>query len=151
EGYFIAFMRIPAFIVTLATMLMFRGLSLVLLNSQTVGPLPSSYTAVGAGYVPKLSIDFGFGKLDLVSLLIGAVVSVVLIANEIRLRRNKMKHGLPNVSIWFMSLKLALTILILNFITFKLAAYNGLPIVLVIIILIIVIYSFITQSTVAGR
>lgn len=151
EGFFIAFMRIPAFIVTLATMLMFRGLSLVMLNSQTIGPLPSGYTAVGAGYLPKLSIDFGFGGLDLVSLLTGLVVSVVLIANEIRLRRNKSKHGLPNNSIWFMSLKLAVTILILNFITIKLAAYNGLPIVLVIIIAIIVIYSFVTQNTIAGR
>lgn len=151
QGAFIAYVKIPAFIVTLAGMLIFRGLTLVILNGQTKGPLPAQFTKMGAGYLPQWFVNAGGTKLEMISIIVGIVASLVLVYMEYRSRANKIKYGFHVVPVWQSALKLAIVMFILNFFTYKLASYKGLPVVLLILVILIVVYSFITQNTVSGR
>ena len=74
-GFFIAYLSIPPFVVTLATMLMGRGLTYTLLQAQTKGPLPTEYNFIGAGFLPTYKIFFGDGILDLVSIAVAIIAS----------------------------------------------------------------------------
>jgi len=151
QGFFIAVLKVPPFIVTLANMLVFRGLTMVILNGQTKGPLPQGFTQVGAGYMPQIFTQVGGTKVELLAIVAGVFVSVVFILLEMRSRKNKIKHNFAVPPIWQPIIKLAVIIAVLNFITIKLALYMGLPLVLLIMLILILIYSFITNNTVAGR
>ena len=151
QGFFIAVLKVPPFIVTLANMLVFRGLTMVILNGQTKGPLPQDFTQVGAGYLPQIFMQVGGTKIEILALIGGLLASVVLVLLEIRSRRNKLKHNFVVAPMWQVVAKLVVIIGVLNFITAKLALYMGLPLVLLIMLALIIIYSFITNDTVAGR
>ena len=60
QGYFIAYLRIPSFIVTLAGMLVFRGLTYRLLGNTNVGPLPAEFNQLSAGWIPDPFASPGF-------------------------------------------------------------------------------------------
>lgn len=83
-GLFVSKLSIPPFIVTLATMLMGRGLTYTLLKAQTKGPLPTSYTYIGAGFLPTVKIPFGNGTLDLVSIIVAGIATVLVIMAELK-------------------------------------------------------------------
>ncbi len=151
QGFFIAVLKVPPFIVTLANMLLFRGFTMVILNGQTKGPLPQEFTQFGAGYLPQIFMQVGGTRVELLALVAGLFVSVVLVLLEIRSRRNKIKHHFAVLPLWQPIVKLTIIIAILNFITYKLAVYMGLPFVLLLMLVLILVYSFITNNTVAGR
>jgi putative multiple sugar transport system permease protein len=132
-------------------MLVFRGLTMVVLNGQTKGPLPQGFTQIGAGYMPQIFTQVGGTKIEILSLVAGILVSIVLILLEIHSRRNKIKHHFAVPPIWQPAIKLVVMIGVLNFITVKLALYMGLPLVLLLMFVLIIVYSFITNNTVAGR
>ncbi|MCR4830145.1 MAG: sugar ABC transporter permease [Pseudobutyrivibrio sp.] len=150
-GFFIAYLSIPPFVVTLATMLMGRGLTYTLLQAQTKGPLPSNYNFIGAGFLPTYKIFFGDGILDLVSILVAIIASVGLIWSELKGIQTKKKYNFSLAPAWQTILKVAIELFILWFFLYKLARYNGLPFVLLIMVVLIAIYAFITTKTVAGR
>jgi len=151
QGFFIAVLKVPPFIVTLANMLVFRGLTMVILNGQTKGPLPQNFTQIGAGYMLQIFTQIGGTKVEILSLVAGILVSVALIMLEMRSRRNKIKHNFAIPPIWQVGIKLAIIIGVLNFISVKLALYMGLPLVLLLCFVLIIVYTFITNNTVAGR
>ncbi len=150
-GLFIAYLSIPPFVVTLATMLMGRGLTYTLLQAQTKGPLPTSYNFIGAGFLPTYKIFFGDGILDLVSIAVAIIASVALIWNEFRDIKTKKKYNFSLAPVWQTVLKLGIELFIIWFFFYKLARYNGLPFVLLIMVVLIAIYGFVTTKTVAGR
>ena len=150
-GFFIAYLSIPPFVVTLATMLMGRGLTYTLLQAQTKGPLPSNYNFIGAGFLPTYKIFFGDGILDLVSIAFALIASVALIWNEIRGIKTKKKYNFVLTPTWQTVTKLVIELFIIWFFFYKLARYNGLPFVLLIMVVLIGIYAFVTTKTVAGR
>lgn len=150
-GFFIAYLDIPPFVVTLATMLMGRGLTYKLLKAQTKGPHPDNFVYLGAGFLPTAKISFGDGTLDLVCIAVAIVASVALVLNEIRSIKTKEKYNFATNPMWQVVLKLVVMLFIIWFCFFKLAQYNGLPFVLVIMALLIALYGFITSKTVAGR
>lgn len=147
QGFFIAKLGVPPFIVTLANMLIFRGLTMVILKGQTKGPLPAGYVAMGAGYLPV----FRVGDLDLVSLLVGVIGSAAIVFLEYRSIANKKKYNFAIAPLWQTIVKLAVIIFVLNFFVIKLSQYNGLPVVLTIMLALILIYSFVTGNMVVGR
>lgn len=165
QGFFIAYIKIPAFIVTLADMLIFRGLTMVVLAGQTVGPLDASYRKIAAGYLPTLFVKFStlewhmFGKtfrtgglkIDMVSIIVGIIAAVLIVLLEINNRRTKKKYNFKVTSVSQSAIKVIIIAAIANIFTFKLGSSSGLPIVLVILVAIILVYSFVTQNTVAGR
>ena len=158
-GFFIAYLSIPPFVTTLATMLMGRGLTYTLLQAQTKGPLPESYNFIGAGFLPVIKINLPAGiaaalggeTLDLISIIVAIAASIALIFSEIKDNNTKKKYNFAVYPFWQIVLKLALMLFIIWFFFIKLALYNGLPFVLLIMAILIVIYGFITSKTVAGR
>lgn len=150
-GFFIAYMEIPPFVVTLATMLMGRGLTYTLLKSLTVGPLPADYAFIGTGFLPTIKISFGDGTLDLVCVIIAAIVSAGLIFAEIKTVQTNNKYGFANVVPWQMIVKDVVILFIVWFFFIRLGQYNGIPVQLIVLAVIVGIYHFITSKTVAGR
>ncbi len=150
-GFFIAYLSIPPFVVTLATMLMGRGLTYTLLQAQTKGPLPESYNFIGAGFLPSIQVPFGDGTLDIVSIIVAIIASVVLIFSEFKDYSTKKKYNFAVNPVWQIALKLAIMLFIIWFFFYKLARANGLPFVLLIMVILIAVYGFITSKTVAGR
>lgn len=153
-GFFVSELEIPPFIVTLATMLMGRGLCYVILKAQTKGPLPASYNWIGTGFLPTIRImeNANGGKgIDLICLIVAAVISVLIVLAEIKAVATAKKHGLPTAPAWQLIVKDAVIIGIVCFFFWKLANYNGIPVVLVLMAILVRIYHFITTNTVAGR
>jgi putative multiple sugar transport system permease protein len=152
QGYFVAYHRIPAFIVTLAGMLIFKGLALAVLGGASVGPFPRQFQLLSSGYVPDLfSITFWGGPFNLLALLIGAVVTATIIYFNIKERREQQAHGLaeePNII--FLGRNLLIAGAFLTF-TFLMARYKGLPNVLIVMFALIALFVFLTTRTTFGR
>ena len=149
HGYFIAYMRIPAFIVTLAGMLIWRGLTMVILKGQTKAPFEESFQAIAAGYLPGREIRIG--GLNLIALLIGIVISIIVVIAILRIRKNQKKYNFESVPLWIDMIKAGLIILGVNLLTVSLALYNGIPIILILLLAMVLFYTFITQKTIFGR
>lgn len=148
QGYWIAFAGIPSFIVTLAGMLMFRGLTLVMLQGEAVGPFAVPFQRLSSGFIPDF---FNYDGLHLTSILVGVVLSVVLVFLDIRGRKKQQKYGFEVSPAWLMVVKnLAFTGAIMG-LCILMASYKGLPTVLVIMFVLIALYAFISTQTVIGR
>ena len=157
-GFFIAKMHIPPFVVTLASMLMGRGLTYTMLKAQTKGPTPDLYNLIGVGFLPTINIPFGHigpnrvpGHLDLVSMGIAVLASILVVLGEIKDYKTKKKYNFAVNPIWQIIVKEVIILFILWFLLYKLARNNGIPNVLVLMVILVGIYHFVTSHTVAGR
>lgn len=148
QGLWIAYIGVPAFIVTLGGQLIFRGLTMVALQGTSLAPLPDGYTFLAAGFVPDIASIEG---INLLALLFGAVASILFIVNEISKRRSKRKYNFDVPSIGAFIFKLfAITAVIMAF-SYALALYRGIPTVLLIVVALVLIYTFVTDKTIPGR
>ncbi|MBB6627787.1 sugar ABC transporter permease [Nocardioides sp. KIGAM211] len=148
HGFWVAYVGIPAFIVTLASMLLFRGLTLVVLNGATVGGLPEGFKSMGNGFLPEIGPDTGLHNLTLV---LGVVVVAVLVVLDYRKRQAALTYNFEVLPMWiFLVKQVVLAAVILEF-CYLLAAARGLPIVGVILFALIGLYTFIMSKTVIGR
>lgn len=152
QGYFVAYHRIPAFIVTLAGMLIFKGLALTVLGGASVGPFPRQFQLLSSGYVPDLfSITFWGSPFNLLALLIGAVVTAIIIYFNIKERREQQAHGLAEEPhIIYLGRNVLIAAAFLTF-TFLMARYKGLPNVLIVMFALIALFVFLTTRTTFGR
>ena len=150
-GFFVAYLGVPPFIVTLATWLMWRGLTYTVLQAQTKGPLDSNFTFIGSGFLPTAKIPFGEGTLDMVSIIVAAIVSVFVILAEVKSIARKKKYGFAQNPLWQLAIKDIVIIFIVFFVFYKLGRNAGIPFVLVILAVIVGVYQFVTSNTVAGR
>lgn len=148
QGFWIAYVRIPAFIVTLAGMLVFRGLTMVILKGQTLAPYEESFQAIANGFLPE---SLKIVNLNLITIAIGILLSIFYIYVELKNLKNKKKYNLEILPFGFTAAKIIVIILAINLLTYNLAAYKGIPLVLVLIASLIAIYTFITQKTILGR
>ena len=148
HGYFIAYRKIPPFIVTLGGMLIFRGLTMVILKGQTKAPFAKSIQNIAAGYLPG---DFKIAGLNAIAILAGLVLSAIFIAVQLNLRKRKRKYDFEVLPVGLEIVKITLVVLAINTLTLLLAAHNGIPLVLILLASLIFIYTFITQKTISGR
>lgn len=148
NGFWVAYVRIPAFIVTLASMLIFRGLTLVALNGQTIAPFPDSFRSLSTAFIPDI---FNGGNLHLLTILVGALLTVVYIIFEYRNRQNDKKYNVVTSPSSLFIAKLVIAAVIINTFTFVLAQYEGIAIVLILIFFIYLIYASMMNKTVLGR
>lgn len=151
NGFFIAYLDVPPFVATLASMLIGRGLTYVFLAAKTIGPVPDGFKYFGAGFFLSKKVPFGDGTLELVTIIVAAVATVLIILSEMKSLAAKKKYGFAVPPMWQTVAKLVVILGIIWFYAYKLARYNGIPIVLVIMGVIVGIYHFITSKTVAGR
>jgi putative multiple sugar transport system permease protein len=147
QGFWIAYFGIPAFIVTLAGMLVFRGAAQIALGNQQISFFPIEFRAIGSGFLPA----FGTTGYEPLTLIIGVVASLAIIANASRQRMVRRKYNLEDEPIWWFVVKLAFLIGLVLTVAFLLASYNGTPIVLVILGVLVVGYTIVMQRSVFGR
>ncbi len=148
QGWFVAYQKIPSFIVTLAGMLVFKGLALVLLQGQSVGPFPEDFQLLSSGFIP----DFFNGEtLRISSLVLGAVVAVALFVLKLRERAGHVKHEMEEEpGAFFLAKNIAFAAVIVWF-CWMLASYKGLPNVLIVMFALMLVYDFVTRRTTIGR
>ncbi len=148
QGFWVAFVGIPAFIVTLAGMLIFRGLALVVLGNANIGSFPAEYRALGNGF---LSDVFGDFEIDPLTLGVGALAIVILIVQQVRTRRGRQKYGQDvEPMAWFIT-KLVLVSAAIAFFAYSLASYKGIPVTLIILAALVLVYGVVMNRTVFGR
>jgi putative multiple sugar transport system permease protein len=148
QGYWVAFFRIPSFIVTLAGMLVFRGLSLALLQGQSVGPFPPEFQLLSSGFIP----DFLNGtSLRLTSLVLGVLAALALLYSKVCAREAQGRYGLEEEPQLFFLIKNLMFAVAIVFFSYSLSTYKGLPNVLLVMIALMIAYTFITNRTVIGR
>ncbi|MDE3012132.1 MAG: sugar ABC transporter permease [Pseudomonadota bacterium] len=148
QGWFVAYARIPSFIVTLAGMLVFKGLSLALLAGQSVGPFPVQFQKISSGFLPD---PLGGESLRLLSLALGVAAAAVLVLTEVLARRKALAHQMEAEPPLFFGVRIAAFAGAMVYLSWLLSTYKGLPNVLVLMSVLIVIYQFVTGRTVIGR
>lgn len=148
NGYWISYRGIPAFIVTLAGQLIFRGLTLVVLNGQSIAPFPKQFQLLSSGFIPDL---FNGTNLHIFSLVIGAVLAVLTIIGMWRSREKKVANSFEVESIQVFIFKAITAFTIIVGFTYILSSYEGYPNILIVLGILALVYGFVTNQTVVGR
>ena len=151
-AFLVAQMKIPAFVATLAGWLIYRGAILVVTESTGTIIIPDkTFNAIGNGFIPDIPcIEFlpGVHKL---TLIIGVLAIVLLIINEINSRKKKQAYNFEVLPMEMFIIKLVFTSALIGGITWLLAGYQGLSWTAVVVLVVVLIYHFITTQTVLGR
>lgn len=150
QGYWIAYVRIPPFIATLAGMLLFRGLTMTMLKGLTLSPFPESFQQISSGFLPDFFAGFG-SDLNLTPIVLSIVFSVILVFVQIKKRTARLKNDMETPPLSLFIVQLLLMIVAINVFAYWLAAYKGIPVILIILGVLIVGYHFFTTKTVPGR
>lgn len=148
QGFWIAYMGVPAFIATLAGMLIFRGLNMVILQGTSLAPLPSNYTFMASGFIPDIANIPG---INLLAIIAGILATIFYILGELSNRKSKKKYNFEVLPVRMFLLKLIAISIVINAFTYLLALYKGIPAVLVLVVVLVLVYSFITAKTIPGR
>ncbi|RKE80025.1 multiple monosaccharide ABC transporter permease [Rhizobium sp. AG855] len=154
QGYWVAYQKIPSFIVTLAGMLVFRGLTYVALGGRPIGPFPKEFTLLSTGFIPDflpLTDPAVSGIANHVAII--AVIALVALAiySGMKNRRLNDEHGSENEPFVFFVVQMGIISAVAIFLGYQLATYRGLPNVLVVMGVLIALYSFVTTRTTIGR
>ncbi len=150
HGFWIAYAGVPAFIATLAGQLIFRGCTMAILQGTSIAPLPDQYTFIGAGFIPDPfapEVD----QFKTLTVVLCAIACIIFIVSQVVSRNNKKKYGFDVEHIGLFAAKLVLISGVIMFFAIQLAQYRGLPTVLVLVVALVLIYTFITNKTVVGR
>ena len=148
QGVLIAYFGIPSFIVTLAGMLLFRGLTEILLKGQTLGPFPNGLQKLGNGFLPAVGPNTNYHNI---TLLLGLVLIVAVVWQEVRDRRRQAEFSLEVVPRNLFLLKLVAIVAAILALTMLLASYNGAPIILIVLGVLVVGYGYVMRNAVFGR
>src|SRR3954462_5133419 len=148
QGFWVAFVGIPAFIVTLAGMLVFRGLAQEVLGNISLSPFPAQYTKVATGFLNGLLGGNGF---DAFTLLVGALGVVAYAVSGFRTRLARIRYQQPVESFPLFVARVVVVGAVVMAFAWQLAHARGLPIVLIILAVLIIAYSVITSRSVFGR
>jgi putative multiple sugar transport system permease protein len=148
QGFFIAYGGIPSFIVTLAGMLIFRGLTEILLEGQTLGPFPEGMQKLGNGFMPEVGPESNYHNI---TLLLGIALIAFVVLQEIRDRGRQKEFALEVLPRNLFLLKLVAMAAAILVVTLLLASYKGAPIVLLILGVLVVGYGYVMRNTVFGR
>ncbi|WP_340161819.1 multiple monosaccharide ABC transporter permease [uncultured Hoeflea sp.] len=155
QGYWIAYWRIPSFIVTLAGMLVFRGASLWLLEGQSIGPFPRQFQALSTGFIPDLlpfvKTLFSVDRLNGFGLVTGIVIAGLIVWMGLRGRARNKAYGMVAEPMSFFVVRNLIVAGAIIFVSYKLSTFRGLPNVLITMGVLTIIYAFLTESTTLGR
>jgi len=148
QAFWIAYLRIPPFVTTLAGMLVFRGLALVLMKSQGISPYPDSYKVLFSSYLPVTSDP---KVVKIVTVVIAVIICALFVALTAASRiRKKLKGYLVENLVW-MILRTAVIVGVVMFAFWQLGNNKGIPVLLIWLGAIVLIYNYYTQNTIPGR
>ena len=153
QGFWIAYVRIPPFIVTLAGMLAFRGLSNVVLDGMTVSikDQEAFVNLFGGGANCYINDCFGGSTLNITCIIVGIVAAVIFVLLQFKNRIDKTKKGYEVEGFAGMLIKTLLIAVIILVLSFALAMHKGIPTVLIWVMIVVLVYGYITSNTVTGR
>ncbi|MGV8977040.1 MAG: multiple monosaccharide ABC transporter permease [Cellulomonas sp.] len=150
QGFWTAYIGVPAFIVTLAGMLLFRGVNQFIGNANTI-PVPEGFRVIGAGYLPEVGPNTGYNNL---TLLLGALIAVAVVIREFRLRKTQRDMGSDMAPPWVSLIKVVVLVAVVLYAAFLFAGGRvgtSFPISGIILLVLVVLYSFITNNMIFGR
>lgn len=150
QGWWVAYVGVPAFIVTLAGMLIFRGANLFFGNSNTV-TVPDSFNFIGQGSIPDFGPNIGYSNG---TLILGAVVIVALVWQELRSRRTQTLMGAEKAPVWVSAVKMIILVFVAGGATYLFATGRigtSFPTSGIILGVLVLVYSFVTRNTTFGR
>ncbi|MDG4825886.1 sugar ABC transporter permease [Asanoa sp. WMMD1127] len=148
HGFWVAYVGMPAFIVTLAGMLLFRGLTLQVLDNISLSPFPSEYQKVANGFLNGLLGGQGY---DAFTLLIGGLAVAGIAVSSYRTRLARVRYQQSVESFPLFVLRILLVGAVIMYFAWQLAHARGLPIVLIILAALVLVYGMVTRRTVFGR
>lgn len=148
HGFWIAYMKIPAFIVTLAGMLLFRGLTMVTLGGRTLAPFPSGFRVISSRFLDDW---LNGGEYHLLTIVIGIIAIISYVLLEIKKRKQNKELNVSVESKGLFIAKLVAISLVIAAFTERLAAYAGVPYIFFLLLVLILGYSFFTNRTISGR
>ena len=148
HGFWVAYVGIPGFIVTLSGMLLFRGMTFRVLNSVSLSPMPAEYQRIASGFLNGLFGGYGF---DVFTVVIGAVAAVGYAYSQWRSRSAKIRYEQAVESMGLFIAKLVIVAAVIMYFAWKLSTARGFPIVLIILAFLILAYSFVSKNTIYGR
>ncbi len=150
QGYWVAFVGIPGFIVTLSGMLTFRGGALIVLKGGTIGGLPEGFISIGARWLPNW---FGhwLDNRDGVTIVFGLLAVLALVGSQLQARSKLKARGLPREPMSIFATKNIITSAAIMYLAYIIAGYKGTPYILLILAVLTVAYTFVLSRTVFGR
>jgi putative multiple sugar transport system permease protein len=144
QGYFVAYLGIPSFIVTLAGMLVFRGLTLALLQGASIGPFPEMFQLLAKGFLANFAGPW-------TALLIAVALSLSLVTLNARRRAARIRNGGQAEPWASFILRNGVTAIVICAFAHQMSAYRGLPNVLLVLFALVMLYRFVTTRTTIGR
>ncbi|MGI5351343.1 multiple monosaccharide ABC transporter permease [Streptomyces sp. CA-250714] len=148
QGFFIAYVGIPSFIVTLAGMLLFRGLTQIVLEGQSLSPFPEGFQNLAKGFIPEMG---PYTQYHNPTLVIGLVALVFLLLREYRDRKRQLKYELEVLptGLWVAKC-VALSAAVIAF-TLTLASFHGIPVVMLVMGALLIGLGYVMRNAVIGR
>jgi len=146
QGYWVAYLKVPAFIVTLAGMLGFRGLTYVLTSIKPVGLMDDEFKKVASGFIEPSFMD---GKV--LALVVGVVFLLIMVVMDIQNRRTRSRLGFDVLPMSLFIVKNLFISVIIFWLFNKFSMDRGIPNVIVIIGLLVIAFTFMMNNTVFGR
>ena len=148
QGASIAYLNVPPFIATLAFELIIRGLAIAISGGQTLGPFPKSIQFLGGAFLPRTFTILGFDAVCFVT-LIGFAVAMTI--SEISKRRKRVKYGFSVAPVGAAISKIVFLTAIVAFVLLRFSQNNGMPFPMVVLVVLVLIYSYVADSTAFGR
>ncbi|MEU9065393.1 multiple monosaccharide ABC transporter permease [Streptomyces sp. NPDC048109] len=148
QGFFIAYLGIPSFIVTLSGMLLFRGLTEIFLKGQTLGPFPKDLQKISNGFLPEVGPNTNYHNL---TLLLGIALIAFVVYQEVRDRKRQQEFSLDVPPLNLFLLKLVALVAAVLVVTLLLASYKGAPIVLLILGVLVAGFGYLMRNAIIGR
>jgi D-xylose transport system permease protein len=140
NGYWVAYKRVPAFIVTLGGLMAFRGVLMGVTKGITVAPLKKSFAAIGQAYVPYVA-----------GWIICVIAILVVIYLSLRRRNSRIKYGFEVNSMNVEIVKIVFYCVLILAFSFVMNVYKGIPVPVFIVLALAILFAFITTKTQFGR
>ncbi len=149
QGFWIAFMRVPSFIVTLSSMLVFRGLTYVITNVTPISLSDEGFSRITSGFISSDALMLG--ESHLLPWIVGALLAIVLVMSSISGRQNRKRRGFTLEPLMAVILRNVFIVGLIAILSWKFAEFRGLPIVGLVLAVVVTILTFVTNRTTFGR
>jgi len=149
QAFWIAYVRVPPFVTTLAGMLIFRGIALLLLGAQGISPYPENYLALFQSFIPGDGNEASFTLS--ISVILAATALIIFAAMQIASRIHKKRKGYNLENIFAMILRITVISGVVLFVFWRMGEHRGIPVILIWLGVIVMAYNYFTQNTIPGR